>query len=763
MSSHSIATRTIVCAVAVSSISTFALAQSTQPSTDLPAIEVTANKAAKAKPKKKAAASAPKKAPAPSQPATVAAEPAPAPAPQVAVPATGAVGSNAIRPTTRSGALSVPTAAEARAEIETTPGGVDLVPAEEYARSTPASTLKDALDYVPGVFIQPKWGEDSRLSIRGSGLSRNFHGRGVYLLMDGVIPITTADGGSDFQEIDPTAYRYIEVYKGSNALRYGANSLGGAINFVIPTGYDSHLFGTRLDVGSFGFVKTTASSGKVVGPVDYFATIAYAEQDGFRDHSSGHSVRGALNVGYRLTENIETRFYLNANEIRQKIPGALRREEALSNPKQPNPTNVALDYERNLDTLRVANKTTVRVAPNTLVELGAFYMDRHLDHPIFQVLDNRHDEYGGFGRLVSEGNVFGLRNRLTAGFSLHEGRTHARNYASVAGNRGALVNEQIQRSENTVLYAENALYVLPPLALIGGVSWSDVDRDLDDRLITSGTDESRSGRFQSWNPKAGFIYQLAPSAQLFGNVSKSTEAPTFGEIRFPGQVVSNEALGTLKEQEAVTFEIGARGSAPGIVWDLALYRSNLDGEFQCQVARNLVGNIVPGSCNQINLDETIHQGVEFGLALRVVDGLFDKDGERDALWLNSAYTFSDFRFDGDAQFGDNELPGAPRHFLRAELLYKHPSGIYAGPNVEWVPEAFYADSANTLETSDYAILGAKLGFDDGGPISAYIEARNLTDEAYIASASIAHSAVATDRLFEPGNGRAVYGGVQVRW
>lgn len=760
MSSHFIATRTIACAVAVSSISSFALAQSTPPSTDLPAIEVTANKAVKVKSKRKTANAAAKKA-TPSVPAAVAATPAPAPEP------TGAVGSNAIRPTTRGGALSVPTPAEARAEIETTPGGVDLVPAEEYARSTPASTLKDALDYVPGVFVQPKWGEDSRLSIRGSGLSRNFHGRGVYLLMDGVIPITTADGGSDFQEIDPSAYRYIEVYKGGNALRYGANSLGGAVNFVIPTGYDSHLFGARLDVGSFGLVKSTASSGNVVGPVDYFATVTYAEQDGFREHSSGHSTRAALNVGYRLTEDVETRFYLNANEIRQKIPGALTRDEALANPKQPNPTNIALDYERNLDTFRVANKTTVRVAPGTLLELGAFYMDRYLDHPIFQVIDNRHDEYGGFGRFVSESKVFGLRNRLTAGFSLHDGRVHARNYVSVAGNRGALANDQIQRSDNTVVYAENALYVVPSLALIGGLSWSDIDRDLEDRLISTGPmgpiDESRSGRFQSWNPKAGFIYQIAPSAQLFGNVSKSTEAPTFGEIRFPGQVVSNETLGTLEEQEAVTFEIGARGSAPGVIWDVALYRSNLDGEFQCQIARDGAGTIVPGSCNQINLDETIHQGVELGLSVRLMNGLLDKLGERDSVWLNSAYTFSDFRFDGDEQFGDNELPGAPRHFLRAELLYKHPSGIYAGPNVEWVPEAFYVDSANTLKTSDYAILGAKLGFNDGGPISAYIEARNLTDEAYIASASIAHSAVATDRLFEPGNGRAVYGGVQVRW
>ena len=36
----------------------------------------------------------------------------------------------------------------------------------------------------------------------------------------------------------------------------------------------------------------------------------------------------------------------------------------------------------------------------------------------------------------------------------------------------------------------------------------------------------------------------------------------------------------------------------------------------------------------------------------------------------------------------------------------------------------------------YAIWGLKLGYDNGGPFSAYIEGRNLSDEAYIASASI---------------------------
>ena len=101
--------------------------------------------------------------------------------------------------------------------------------------------------------------------------------------------------------------------------------------------------------------------------------------------------------------------------------------------------------------------------------------------------------------------------------------------------------------------------------------------------------------------------------------------------------------------------------------------------------------------------------------------------------------------------------------MRTELLYKHPSGVFFGPNVEWVPQAYYVDSANTLKTAAYGIWGLKLGFDNGGPFSAYVEGRNLSDVAYIASVSITDVAAANSALFEPGTGRAVFAGVKYRW
>src|SRR5690606_35961057 len=116
-------------------------------------------------------------------------------------------------------------------------------------------------------------------SIRGSGIQRTFHGRGLLLMQDGV-PVNLADGGFDMQGIEPLATRSIEVYRGANALQYGSSTLGGSINYVAPTGYDADKIQARGEAGSFGYLRGQVSSGLVEGPFDYYASITQSSQDG---------------------------------------------------------------------------------------------------------------------------------------------------------------------------------------------------------------------------------------------------------------------------------------------------------------------------------------------------------------------------------------------------------------------------------------------------------------------------------------------------
>jgi iron complex outermembrane receptor protein len=341
--------------------------------------------------------------------------------------------------------LTVPNTRQAAKNIEQTPGAVAVVPDTAY-KNAPAQTIKDILEYVPGVFAQPKWGDDTRLSIRGSGLSRNFHLRGTQLYMDG-IPINTADGYGDFQEIDPTAYRYVEIFKVANALRFGANSLGGAINFVMPTGRDASWFDGRIDGGAFGYLRGQASSGGAYGPADYFVTGSAWREDGYRDHSWGNGERGSANFGYQFSPDFETRFYLNANTVRQRIPGEVTKDSALNSPKTAWSGNVTNDWQRNIDTVRIANKSTLRL-DNTVIDFGVFGVDRHLMHPIFQWLDYRYVDYGGFVRAIDDRIIGGHRNRLTMGLNIQNGTIDADQFANIGGNKGAQLSSLVQKPEN---------------------------------------------------------------------------------------------------------------------------------------------------------------------------------------------------------------------------------------------------------------------------------------------------------------------------
>src|SRR5450830_1330504 len=231
--------------------------------------------------------------------------------------------------------LTQPDIKKAIKEINKTAGGVTVVDAEQY-REGRVSTFTDTLGLAPGVFIQSRFGtEESRLSMRGSGLQRNFHGLGIKLMQDG-IPVNQADGSFDFPSIDPLSTQYVEVFRGANALQYGASNLGGAINFISPTGYTAPKFEVRTEAGSFGYYKLGLSTAGVVDALDYYVSASSGGQNGFRHNADQSAQRLNGNVGYKINDNTETRFYLGYVTNDSDLPGQLTKAELQQNPVNRN-------------------------------------------------------------------------------------------------------------------------------------------------------------------------------------------------------------------------------------------------------------------------------------------------------------------------------------------------------------------------------------------------------------------------------------------
>ena len=636
-----------------------------------------------------------------------------------------------------------PVVAQVRERLSQTPGAVAVVSAESYAgRFAPG--VADLLRDVPGVYAQKKWGGDTRLSIRGSGIGNSSHNRGTLLAQDGV-PFNEADGYGDFQLIDPLLARYTEVYKGGNALRFGGALLGGAIDLVTPTGRDAGAGRRlRLDGGSYGTVRGHAELAGTQGDWDLFGAATVLRADGWREQSRQRERRLSLNLGRGFGDDREVRLIVSAGNIEQQIPGSVTLGQALSTPQAANAGNLANNYQRNMRSVRGSLQTRWRLGADTVFQGGVYASWKQLDHPIFQVLDQQSRNWGAFGRVEWQGRVLGRPADLFYGLSWRSGDLDGRQWINLKGEHGAQTAQNRQNAQGLDLFGEGRLFVLDRLAVVAGGSYGRAVRDYQSFAVPGAAasfDLTASRTYTWFAPRIGLLWQDEHGAQLFANLTRSVEPPNFAAL-----APTAAGFTPLRPQEAWTGEVGARGRRGPFTWDVAVYRARLRRE----LLNFTVNSQIPAAT--FNAGPTIHQGLEAGLDWRI--------GSR--VRLRQTYTWSDFRFDGDSQYGDAHLPVVPPHLYRAELRYQHASGWFVAPTLEWSMTDTWVDYRNTLKAPAYAVFGLNAGRTLAGGASLFVDIRNLADKRYVSNFSaVTDARIASTAVFYPGEGRSVFGGVSL--
>lgn len=649
--------------------------------------------------------------------------------------------------------LTSQTVATRKRMLDETVGSVGFVDSESYAK-TYAFTLRDVLKEVPGVFAQSRYGQEMRLSIRGSGIARSYHTRGLEILQDG-IPTNLADGSGDYYQIDPLALNAAEVYKGGNGLAYGSATLGGAIDFITPSAYTAIAPNVvRLEGGSYGTVRSSAQFSRVVGPLDFIGTFTVDHNDGFRQHERGQYEQFNANVGYRFSPRVETRFYLGAYIVDQQLPGTLSLYDALHNPTKAAASALTGDQARNTRTERIANRTTVKLDVGQL-DFSTWAIHKSLYHPIFQVIDQDGWTYGFAPRYTATLPVGGMRDDVIAGARFFGGNTTNRQYANVAGNRGAQTLDSTQSAYNYEAYVENRLFFLPTVALMTGLkAFRDVREYVDHGGLASDPGyKSTSATYNGLDPKAGLLWQPSRDIQAFVDITRSQDVPDFGDLN---QTFSNTMrFVPLRSQHAWTLEIGTRGSRDRMSWDVTAYRSLV----RDQLLQYTTNPDVPAST--FNANQTVLQGIEASASIDLMRDIA-RAGAGDKLMFSALWNYSDFRFKDDPQYGNNRIAGVPVNVLRAALGYSQPNGFHVSASVDWVPGGAWADDANTLRVPGYTLLGLQAGIDLRNGLSLFVDARNLTNKRYVSDISTVANArtVSNTAVFYPGEGRSVFAGMR---
>lgn len=696
----------------------------------------------------------------------------------------------------------------AREKLGAIPGGTGLI-VDSTLKSKTNLTISDALVSIPGVIVQNFFGgnDQPRVQIRGSGLQQNPVERGILVLQNG-LPINRADGSYAVGLANARQAQFTEVYRGYTANRLGATVLGGALNFVSPTGSSAPGVTAGVEGGSFGQVSASAQVGGKRGNLDGLAQVHFNRRDGFRVYNESERLNLDANIGTELTEHVSSRLFVGYADLRFDVAGPLTKEKLKEDPTQihpgpavrPNPMpppgllvsnpgpNVGRDQpQREVDQFRIVSRTTATSGAQLAdLVIGYTYTDDAFRFPIPG--GTRETEGGDFTSVLRYAYSPDETSTLpmfeaTAKYSV--GSADRLNFINRAGSKGQLFGRSELDASTLSLYAGMNIAVGDIFTLSPAVAYAKAERDNADtfgaatrptiafnpgnptmplpggQVPAGNTSYSRS--YDGWSPSLGLTFQPMKNHMVFAAVSRSFEPPTHDDLiatvggtpfSSPGRPMppnprfAAPAFRTpdLEAQTATTIEGGWRGRSGIIAWNAVTYYAWVKNELLS--LRDVTG----APLGAVNADKTTHFGIELSLSAQLVEELSSR----------LAYTYQDFRFDGDPMRENNRLAGAPPHVVNWVVQYDLLPELFVQTEMNWRARTA-VDNMNTLYNDSFVILDFRANYDFNDHFSVFGEARNVFDKVYASSTLIVDQARPDQAAFLPGDGRAFYAGLKARF
>lgn len=624
------------------------------------------------------------------------------------------------------------------------PFSLSRVTRTESARlSVTATGTESLLSDIPGIIVSNRdnYSLGERLSVRGSGWRSSFGVRGVQVLVDG-LPLTSPDGQTILELVDPNLVRNVQVIRGPSALFWG-NGSGGTLYFSTESLPSDPTFSIRSSMGSFGIKQTDAVLRTNLKSDQLTVSISDFKTDGYRDFSKAHIIRSSIKYQTRLSPS-SILSYIGMGILAPDIknPGSLNLSQYEENPRQANAQFITQNAGKSYNHL-VHGLKFEKTLDDSRFESILFNTVRSLENPITpSIIEIERIAFGNRNSYQQKFEQFDFS--LSADFAYQQ--DHRKNWRNQQGNKGNLTVDQIEQVGSSGL-AAILNYSTGPWGLFAGIRADLLYFKADDQ--TQSTSDASGERWMSAiTPQLGFTYSLV-NHTLFGGLTSSFESPTTTELTNRPDL-SRGFNQDLDPEKSIGVEMGARGYLKRIrlTYDLAIYSmrvTNRLSSYQTEAGgdRNFFQNS----------GKTNHQGLEVSVRW----DLFNDTK------LNLAFTHSDFAFGDDDPNIGNTLPGIPKNVLNISV--NHDFGQISNILEMKYQDKMYANNANSVSSDGYVVLnyhlshkGIVLAKKSGFEIKPYASIRNILDANYVSSVSINAFG---GRFFEPAMPRNFIAGVAV--
>ncbi|NJW51842.1 TonB-dependent receptor [Salinimicrobium oceani] len=646
-------------------------------------------------------------------------------------------------------------------ELMQTPAAVAVLTASDLKRFDQTNIMQN-FSTVAGVNVHQGALNTNKMSIRGVGARSQYSTNRVkaYFME---IPISSAEGETTLDDIDPALTGRAEIIKGLVSSIYGAG-LGGVISLYPAQANPGTTASAGTSFGSFGLLRSNLKIGHATQYTNLVATYNNLQADGWRENSNYD--RNSFSIFGEMKSEGSGKFSVFGHFVRLKafIPSSVNRETLENEPSSAAFTWAAAkgfeSYDKGLLGASYSQKFSSSFENVTSVHIN--FRDAYEPRP-FDILKEEQIATGARTKFSLKSPFLELQSQLTFGAEIYrewyDTATFENLYEDFPGQGSVLGNSLSNNEQDRNYYnifAQYDLQLLPKLRLEAGLNLNSTSYELTDLYPEDEVEQSGNYKFQSiLSPRVGAVYALSPSKNLYASVSQGFSTPTVAETLTPEGLINTN----LKPETGWNYEIGFKGN----FLDNRLYAEV--AAFSIQVENLLVAERI-GEDQYIgrNAGKTDHNGLEFLLNYNFTIA----PGLRARSFVNAAFNafkFDEFVDDGQ-NFSGNHLPAVPRQSVNAGFDLISSSGISLRTTYQHEGKMPLNDE-NSEYREGYNLFHLKAAWIPelfrNWNTEIFAGVNNVFDERY--AASVIPNAVgfggAAPRYFYPGMPRNYYAGVAV--
>ncbi len=695
------------------------------------------------------------------------------------------------------------------------PASIDVTDREVIQDGQGKMNLSETAVRIPGVIVNNRnnAAQDLAIQIRGFGARSSFGVRGVRLYADG-IPMTMPDGQGQTGTFNLDTASRIEYLKGPFSAMYG-NSSGGVVQIFTEDGPKDPTAKGAFTFGSYNTFRESVTVGGTEGNVNYNLNASTYKTDGYRDYSNLR--RDLMHGKIKIDLSDSTKLTVVATTLNQPDsldPQGLSADDLKNyGPQAANSKSLLFKTRVTKRHEQVGATLDHKLSENDRLSFMAYV--GHRFNSQFQstsiasqlasgknpggVAEYNRD-FGGVDLHWSrKGNFFDLPYQFVAGVNYDKMNDDRQGYQNFIATGAAATNGDdqvvpvipvnntcnvggivcgvkgtLKRNENNIAfnfdqYIQGNVDVTKKWSVSGGVRNSRVNfKNEDHYIVGSNPDDSGSVTFKKTTPMLGTLYKLNDSINLFANVGKSFETPTFAEMSYK---LSGSGLNfDLKPAESDQYELGIKAAlTPSTLINASIYKINTRNEISLlqQASGRSVYQNVPTSERkgfEVALDSRITNNVRGYVAYSYIDAKFTSSFNAcrsfaltgGTTCLASTGIASPLNLTGNLETiaSGAEIPGTYKNTLYGELAYKYdPLGFSGAVEGKAFSKTNVAFNETYGKASGYAVAAIRGGFTQkvsNWNINEFLRVDNIFDKNYIGSVRIADL---NGSYYEPATGR----------